>query len=162
MDLDEKDIELLKELQKDCKQNLKALAYKLNMKITTVHDRIKKLEKTGVIKGYNAAIDGEKVGISVTAFVFIRFQYLYAGGKAPSQEETAKKIALLPGVEEVHIIPGEWDMLMKVKGKNIRQIGQFVLDKLRLIKGVERTLTSDVWITAKESPELDLNLLRMK
>lgn len=162
MDLDEKDIELLKELQKDCKQNLKTLARKLDMKITTVHDRIKKLKDTGVIKGYKAIIDGGKVGIGVTAFVFIRFQYLYTEGETPSQEETAKRISMLPGVEEVHIVPGEWDMLMKVKGKNVKQIGLLVLDQLRRIKGIERTLTSDVWITAKESPEIDLNLLKMK
>lgn len=162
MKLDDKNIELLKELQTDCKQNLKTLSRKLNMKITTVHDRIKKLENDNVIKGYKAIIDGEKVGIPVTAYIFIRFHYHFPQEETLSQEEVAKKISFLPGVQEVHIIPGEWDMLVKVKGKDVKQIGLFVIDQLRKIRGIDRTLTTDAWVSAKESPEIDLNLLKMK
>ena len=162
MKLDEKDIELLKELQQDCKQNLKAISHKLGMKITTVHDRIKRLEASGIIKSYKAIIDGEKVGIPVTAFVFIRFHYHFPQEETLSQEEVAKKISFLPGVQEVHIIPGEWDMLVKVKGRDVKQIGLFVIDQLRKIRGIDRTLTTDAWLSAKESMELDLDLLKLK
>ena len=162
MKLDEKDIKLLKELQNNCKQSLKELARKLDMKITTAYDRIKKLENDKIIKGYTAIIDGEKIGVPVTAFIFIRFHYYYPEEEILSQEEVAKKISFLPGVQEVHIIPGEWDMLVKVKGKDVKQIGLFVIDQLRRIRGIERTLTADAWVSAKESPEIDLNLLKLK
>jgi len=161
MALDGKDVELLKELQNDCKQNLKTLANKLDMKITTVYDRIKKLEADGVIKGYKAIIDGEKIGITVTAYIFIRFHYYFPQEEILSQEEVAKKISFLPGVQEVHIIPGEWDMLVKVKGRDVKRIGLFVIDQLRGIRGIDRTLTTDAWFSAKESPEIDLNLLKL-
>jgi DNA-binding Lrp family transcriptional regulator len=157
MNIDKKDINILKELQRDCRQSLKKMSRKFNMSITTLYDRIKKMEKNGVIKGYTAILDPEKVGVPVTAFIFVRAMYHYPEEKEPlDQREIAKKIGAIPGVSEVHIVAGEWDILVKVKGRDIKEIGDFVIDKLRNIKGVERTLTSDVWVTTKESPEIFL------
>ncbi len=155
--MDEKDLKLLQELQKDCRQSLKKLSRKLNLSITTVYERMKKLEKEGVIKGYKAILDPEKVGKPVIAFIFIRMRYHYPELSEPlSQREVAKKISLLPGVCEVHIIGGEWDILVKARGKSLKQIGEFVIDRLRLIKGIERTLTTHSWVAIKETPEIDL------
>ncbi len=157
MKLNKKDIALLNELQKDCKQRLKKLARKLGMPITTVHDRMKKLEKEGVIKGYKAILDPEKTGNDIVAFILVRMEYFHSpNGEPLSQREVAKKISLIPTVMEVHIIAGEWDMIVKARGKNIKEIGSFVIDRLRKIKGVGRTLTCDAWVTAKESPDLYL------
>ena len=157
MKLDEKDFQLLDELQKNCKQSLKKIARKLNMKITTVHDRMKKLEKEGVIKGYKAIINPEKTDNAITAFIFAKIEYFSPGSEEPlSQREIAKRISLLPGISEVHIIPGDWDLLIKVRGSSVRDLADFVIDRLRKIKGVGRTFTTDVWITVKESTELNL------
>ncbi len=157
MKLDQKDIELLDELQKDCRQSLKKLARKLNMSITTVYDRMKKLEKEGVIKGYKAIIDPEKTNNEMTAFIFAKIQYFNPDYEQPlSQREVAKKISMLPEVSDVYIVPGDWDLLIKVRGKNIKDLADFVIDKLRNMKGVGRTFTTDVWITVKESTELNL------
>ena len=155
--MDEKDLELLDELQKDCRQSLKKIARKLSMSITTVYDRMKKLEKEGIIKGYKATIDPEKTDNAMTAFIFAKIEYFSPGSEEPlSQREIAKRISMLPGVSDVYIVPGDWDILIKVRGKNIKDLADFVIDRLRRIKGIGRTFTTDVWITVKESTELNL------
>lgn len=157
MKLDEKDLELLDELQKDCKQSLKKIARKLNMSITTVYDRMKKLEREGVIIGYKAILNPEKANNMMTAFIFAKIEYFTLDSEEPlSQREIAKKISLIPGVSDVYIVPGDWDLLIKVRGKSIKDLADFVIDRLRKIKGIGRTFTTDVWITVKESTELNL------
>ena len=66
--LDEKDKQILKELQKDCKQTFKELAKKLKLPETTVKRRVGKLEKNKVIVGYHAVLNPRKVGKTVAAF----------------------------------------------------------------------------------------------
>jgi DNA-binding Lrp family transcriptional regulator len=157
MKLDDRDIALLSELQRDCRQGLRRISRKLGMSITTVHERIKKLEKEGIIKGYKAILDATKVGNPVIAFIFIRMQYYYPNSSEPlSQRDVAQKISMIPGVSEVHIIGGEWDILVKARARDLKEMGNFIIDRLRKIKGIERTLTTHAWVTLKESPEINL------
>jgi Lrp/AsnC family leucine-responsive transcriptional regulator len=163
MKFDKKDIQLMNELQKDCRQSLKKLARKLDMSITTIYDRIKKLEKEGVIKSYMALLDPDKVDKPVIAFIFIRIQYYPPDSPEPlSQREIAKKIAMISEVSEVHIIGGEWDILIKARGKDLKEIGTLVIDKLRKIKGVDRTLTTHSWVPVKENPEIFLHAVPLE
>jgi DNA-binding Lrp family transcriptional regulator len=67
----------------------------------------------------------------------------------------AKEIARFPEVQEVHIITGDWDLLLKVKGKDVDAVGKFVIDRLRMVKGIEKTLTCMVFETSKETTEID-------
>ena len=157
MKLDERDIALLNELQKNCKQGLRKISRKIGMSITTAHERIKKMEKEGVIKGYKVIMDNEKVGYPVIAFIFVRMQYYYPNESEPlSQRDVAKKISMIPGVSEVHIIGCEWDILVKVRARTLNEMGDFIIDRLRKIKGIERTLTTHAWVTIKETPEINL------
>ncbi len=67
-----------------------------------------------------------------------------------SKRQLAKRIAKIPGVYEVHIISGEYDLLLKVRGKSLEDIGKLVVDKLRQLKGVGKTLTFACFETVKE------------
>jgi len=159
IDLDEKDLKLLMMLQNNSNVSIKELAKKLGSPITTVYSRIRRLEKLGVIKKYTAILDANKLGFGTTAFILASFKYkIKKGGELISQRQIAKKIANLPGVQEVHIISGDWDILIKVKARDVHEIGRFVLDRLRLIEGIEKTLTCVVFDSAKESLELPLDL----
>ena len=57
-------------------------------------------------------------------------------------------------MQEVHIITGDWDLLVKLRAENVDAVGKFVVDKLRLIKGLEKTLTCMVFETVKETTSL--------
>jgi Lrp/AsnC family leucine-responsive transcriptional regulator len=63
-------------------------------------------------------------------------------------------------VQEVHIITGDWDLLVKLRAENVDAVGKFVVDKLRLIKGLEKTLTCMVFETVKETTSLPRPLKR--
>ena len=72
------------------------------------------------------------------------------------QRKVAREIAGFSEVQEVNIISGEWDMLTKVKAKDVDSVGKFVVDKLRLIRGIEKTLTCFIFESEKESTAIPL------
>jgi DNA-binding Lrp family transcriptional regulator len=76
------------------------------------------------------------------------------------QRSIAERIAKFSEVQEVHIITGDWDLLIKVKGKDVDTIGKFVIDRLRLVKGIEKTLTCMVFETCKETTDIDIGTVK--
>jgi Lrp/AsnC family leucine-responsive transcriptional regulator len=135
--LDEKDRAILVELQKDARRSTKAIAKDLNIPRATVHERIKRMMDKGVIRGFTVIPDYAQLGEPVTAFVLVSF----LPNNEVSQRELAGKIAELVGVQEVHLISGEHDILIKVRGCSMEGIGSLVIDQLRMIPGVGKTLT---------------------
>ncbi len=155
--LDDKDREILKMLIDDAKVSAKDISAKINSPITTVYSRIKRLEDTRVIKGYKPILDAEKLGRPTTAFIFVSFTYRPPGtDKDLDQREVAKKVGRFPEVQEVHIITGDWDFLVKVKEKDVNAVGKFVVDKLRTVPGISKTLTIMVFDPVKESMDIPL------
>jgi Lrp/AsnC family leucine-responsive transcriptional regulator len=114
------------------------------------------MEKAGIIKGYHAVLDAAKLNASTTAFVLASFASQRDGDKTLSQREVAKEVAQFPEVQEVHIISGDWDILIKVRTSAVESVGKFVVDKLRLVKGIEKTLTCLVFESQKETTSLPL------
>ena len=153
--LDEKDIQILRLLQKNSKITIREISKLVKAAPTTVFAKIKRMEKNGIVKEYRAILDSTKLGKGTTAFVLASITYRMEGQKL-SQREIAKKIAKFPEVQEVHIISGDWDLLIKVKAESAEAIGNFVIDKLRLVDGIEKTLTCVVFTTEKETTEISL------
>ena len=146
--------ELLRSLQENSQRSLRELAKATGLPISTVHEKVKRLEREGYIKGYRAVLDGKRLGFAVTGFILISIAY--SADKAVSQKAIAEKIAKLPNVQEAHIISGDWDLLVKVKSTSVDDLGRFITDRLRNIPGVGKTLTSVVFETVKEEATLDL------
>ena len=144
--IDKKDVTILTELKKNSRNTTKNIGKIVKIPRITVHDRIKKMVNDGIIKSFTIIPDYKKIGLSCTAFIFVSFQPDFN----ISQRELAKRISLLPNVFEVHIISGEYDLLIKVRGITLEEIGKLIVDKLRLIKGVGRTLTCTCFETVKE------------
>jgi len=152
--LDDKDLEILNLLQKNCKMTAKEIAQTIDSPVTTVFAKIKRMEEIGVIKGYNAVLDANKLSKGTTAFILASVSYGLKEGAQQSQRKIAKEIAKFPEVQEAHIITGDWDILIKVKEKEVAAIGKFVIDKLRLVEGIEKTLTCMVFDTEKETTNI--------
>lgn len=153
--LDNKDVEILKKLQENSKISIKDLGRELKSPVTTVYAKIKRMEELGVIKNYKTVLDAKKLDRGTTAFILVSFAYTRPETtKTFSQRDIAKKICLFPEVQEVHILAGEWDILVKVKAKDIDAVGKFVVDRLRTVEGVEKTLTILVFDTQKETPDI--------
>jgi Lrp/AsnC family transcriptional regulator, leucine-responsive regulatory protein len=153
--LDEKDLAILTLIQENCKLTANQIAKKINTPITTVFAKIKRMEEHGVIKQYRAILDPTKLNLATSAFILAAVSYGAKNDDKPlSQRDVAEEIARFPEVQEVHIITGDWDLLVKLRAENVDAVGKFVVDKLRRIKGLEKTLTCMVFENVKESTSL--------
>lgn len=160
--LDEKDLAILLLIQENSKLTANQIAKKITAPITTVFAKIKRMEEMGVIKQYRAILSAEKLNLGTVAFILAQVSYrTKTDNETPiSQRAVAEEIARFTEVQEVHIITGDWDLLVKLRAENVDAIGKFVVDKLRLIKGLEKTLTCMVFETVKETTSLPQTIRR--
>ena len=153
--LDADDRGVLRMIQANCRLTAREISAQTHLPVTTVFAKIKRLERLGLVKGYHAVLNSKELGAGTTAFILAAFAY-QAEERLASQHKVAKEIASFPEVQEVHIISGEWDILIKVKATDVESIGKYVVDKLRLVKGIEKTLTCLVFESEKESTTIPL------
>ena len=144
--LDKKDAKILKELKKNSRETTKHISETIKIPRVTVYERIQKMINRGVIKSFTAVPDYNKIGLPFKAFIFLKLE------KDPdiTNRQISYKISRIPGIYEVHIISGEYDLLLKVRGQNLDDISKLVIDKLRVLKGISGTLTMTVFETIKE------------
>ena len=161
--LDETDLAILMLIQEDSKLTAKQISKKVNAPLTTVFAKMKRMEEQGVIRGYRALVAPEKLGAGTSAFILASVSYRSQTDGVPiSQRTVAEEIAKFAEVQEVHIITGDWDLLVKLRAESVDAIGKFVVDKLRLISGLEKTLTCMVFETVKETTKVNVLPLRRK
>ena len=113
-------------------------------------ERVKKLESSGVIKGYQALVDGKKVGKDVTAFIGVSI------GNQRDIDQFADQMLRYRDVLECHHVTGDESFILKVKSANTGSLEK-LLGQIRSVAGVTRTVTKIVLSTAKESQALDLD-----
>lgn len=130
LDLVEKQI--LKILQEDSTITIKEMAKALNLSTTPVFDRIKRMERAGIIKGYVAIVDGKSIGKSL--IVFINISINKHGRNAIN--EFVDAIIAFPEVQECHHISGDADFLLKLVMEDIEAYNQFILDKLSVLPNI--------------------------
>lgn len=135
---DHKDEAILQLLQTDSSRTKKQISKSTGLPLTTVHNRIARLERMGVITGYRARVDASRLGYDVCAFIHITVDY-----KTPnySQEQTARRIRSLPGVESVAIVTGASDIIAKVRARKTEDLNHFLLNHLRKLPGIDKTTT---------------------
>lgn len=143
--LDEIDHQLLKLLQEDDRVPVAELGKALGVAPSTLNDRIKRLVKLGVVTGFHAKVDPEKVGLDLLAFVFV-------GWSDPATEKLfLAAIAKEPHVLEAHHVTGSWNYLMKVRLRTTRDLEGFFADVVKEVPGVQRTETLIVLSSPKET-----------
>ncbi|RLI25582.1 MAG: AsnC family transcriptional regulator [Candidatus Hecatellales archaeon] len=140
--MDELDLKILGELLRDGRQSFREIARNLGIATGTVLTRIKNLERQGVIKGYTAILDHEKLGYELTVVVEITV----SKGKLL---EVDREIAKKPNVCAVYDVTGLTDAIVVAKFKNREELSKFTKSLLS-IPHVERTNTHLVLTTIKE------------
>ena len=142
MELDQTDVKILKNLQLNARDSNREIARKTGVSVGTVIARIQKMEQEGIIKGYSAILDLEKLGYDLTVITEITV----SKGKLLEVEE---EIAKLPNVCAVYDVTGLTDAMVIVKSKNRNEISDFVKSVLAM-PFVERTNTHVVLTAVKE------------
>ncbi|HHN82013.1 MAG TPA: Lrp/AsnC family transcriptional regulator [Methanomicrobia archaeon] len=143
---DEKDLRILEALKKDGRKPTSKLSKELGIPRVTIHQRINKMIANGIIRKFTVRPDYGKLKKPVTAFILISF----VSNPQVSQRELASKISLMSGVEEVFIISGEWDLLLKVRAASAEEVGSLIIDKLRTFEGVGKATTCISFSAVKE------------
>lgn len=144
MDLDETDLRLLSLLNEDARQSQRQLARELGVAQGTVTNRIRRLEDGGVISGYSAVLNPEKVGWTMTIMAGLR---IVKGRMIDVQQ----KIAADPRVFAVYDVTGDWDSMVLARVKDRKDLDNLTKTVFTL-DGVARSFTHVVLNTVKEDP----------
>ena len=142
MILDETDYKIIELLTQDARLPAQEIANKTDKHLTTITRRIKSLEQEGIIKGYTAVVDYEKLGLELTVIT----QLTFVKGKL---FEAEKAISEIPGVCSVYDVTGKIDAIVTAKFKSKNEISSFA-KKLLAMPFVDRTETHIVLNTIKE------------
>ena len=140
--LDELDLRIVGLLNQDARKSYRDIAREVDASISTVSNRIRKLESEGVITGYVPLIDESKIGFDVIAVVGVKIHK----GKLL---EVQRRIAKDDRVTHVFDVTGEWDSILVVRLKNTRELDGFI-KRLGSMEYVENTYTQVVLNVVKE------------
>ncbi|MCW4007614.1 MAG: Lrp/AsnC family transcriptional regulator [Candidatus Bathyarchaeota archaeon] len=143
MELNETDKKILENLLMDARLSSRQIAKNVGVSVGTVLSRVKKMEEDGLIKGYSALLDHEKLGYELTVVTEITV----SKGKLVEMEN---EVAKLPGVCCVYDVTGLTDAIIIAKFKSREDLGKFTKHLLAL-PYVERTNTHVVLTTVKEN-----------
>lgn len=138
---------LLKLLQKNARYTSAELAVMLGISENEVKAQIEALEKDGLIRGYKAVIDWEKLD---TTYVSALIELKVSPQADYGFEEIAKRVMMYPEVESVYLMSGGFDLCVMVKSKTFQQVAMFVAKELSTIDAVVSTATHFVLRRYKE------------
>ena len=154
MNFDAIDLKILDVLQTDGRITNSKLADMANISAPGMLDRVKRLEKSGVIRQYVALVDNAKVGRGLVAMVSVSL----AIHQLSSVSDFANEIIGLEEVLECYHIAGDDDFLLKVAVRDMQEYQEFVLNKLSKIEGVSKIKTSMVLAAIKNESKVPVNL----
>lgn len=151
--MDANDKKILELLQKDSNLTHKQIAGLLNLSVTPVYERIKRLERTGVIKKYVALVDPEKIDKSLVAYTSISLkEHTYENLK-----KFEKEIQQVFPVVECYHIAGQFDYLLKIVIKDMKEYQKVVIDQLAKMDNIAHVQSSFVMTEVKKSTELPVD-----
>lgn len=150
------DVKLLKMLQESSKQTNKELSLQLNLSVTAVYERIKKLEKAGIIERYVAVVNKEKVNKSLVVFCQIKLVQ-HAKDYVTKFE---REVIVLDEVMECYHVSGEYDYLLKILVKDMAEFREFMVTKLTTLKHIGSTQSSFSINEVKSETVLKVNAER--
>ena len=140
--VDELDNKIVRVLNQNSRKSFREIAKDVGISAPVVIDKVKKLEKSGAIKGYIPILDPKSFGYDLTAIITIRISH----GKLI---ETQEKIAEDPHVFAIYDVTGQWDSMVGARFKNTEDLNKFTKNLLTL-KYVERTITHLVLNVVKD------------
>jgi DNA-binding Lrp family transcriptional regulator len=143
MDLDRRDFALLDALRQNASQRLEDLARLVKLAPSSVHERLRRLEREGIIRKWTVDVDAAALGLGVVAFIGV-----HASRPCSDLLDAIRKIA---SIEECHSVAGQLSLILKVRVRDTAAL-LHLTDQLRQIPGIEQTETTIVLKTQIERP----------
>lgn len=148
--IDEMDRRILSLLQQDARLPNAEIARRVGMAPSATLERLRKLEERGVIKGYEVRLDPRKLGLGLTAFIYVRTQ------NKTGEVDSGERLKQHPNVLEVHHIAGEDCYLVKVRAVDTEDLGRLLQREFSTMPNVASTRTTIVLGTLKESARMPI------
>ena len=149
--MDQTDRDLLTHLQRNAKLTYAELGRRVGLVVSTVNERLKKLQARGIIRAYVAVVNPKALGLDTCAFVQVLMT-------EPGLESAfVAQMHELPEVQECHCITGEFSYLLKVRVPDTTHLEAFLREKIKSVAGVARTQTMIALSTSKETLALGLS-----
>jgi Lrp/AsnC family leucine-responsive transcriptional regulator len=136
--MDTIDLAIVRLLERHGRLSQEQLARRVRLSRPAVHQRVKRLEAAGVLKGYRAVLDWAAVGMPLTAFVWVRTGGATCAAVGPALLELGDDGAF---VEECHRVTGDWCLLLKTRAASPLAL-QDLIDRVRTVTGVQATMTT--------------------
>ncbi len=141
--MDAIDVKILEFLRRNARINASEIGESINMSVSAVIERIKKLEATGVIKQYTVIVDHKKVEKSISAFISVRLE------TPKFHNEFINEVNTLAEISECHYIAGDYDFLLRIYTASTDTLTT-LLNQIKSMKGVALTRTLVVLSTIKD------------
>ena len=148
--LDSTDLKILDLLQQDARTANAEIARQVGLVPSAVLERIRRLEKQGVIESYTARVAPKALGLPLVAFISVRVQ------ERLGSADTARQLAKLPEVLEIHHVAGEDCFLLKVRVADTEGLGRLLRERFGRIRTITSTRSTIVLETVKETSILPL------
>ena len=147
--LDPTDRTLLMAMQDDCTESLAALGERVGLRPPAVLERVRRLEKAGIVRGYHAQVDARLAGLDIGAFIGVGIDH-------PKHMAAFEKAVLaIPIVLECHHVTGRHTLMLKNRTENTESL-HALISELRELPGVDRTETMIVLETKVERTKIEL------
>ncbi|MGN0028538.1 MAG: Lrp/AsnC family transcriptional regulator [Marinilabiliaceae bacterium] len=154
--LDKTDYHILRILQQNCNLTTKELAQQANLSTTPVFERVRRMEKDGVIRKYVAVLDNAKINYGFTVYCNVKLKQV----NYQSAKEFVEAIKPLREVSECYNVSGEYDYILKIYARDMKDYQHFILNVLGKIDSIGGIQSNFVIDTAKDDigiqlPDLD-------
>ena len=144
------DLQILTHLQPNSCLSNAELSKKLGMAPSAVLERVKKLEKKGIIEGYPTRISAEALNLKLLAFIFIKTS------EGPGNAAVAKQLVKIPEVLELHHIAGDDCYLLKIRAQDPQSLIKLMRERFSKLSNIISTKTTIVLETLKEENTLPI------
>ncbi|MFN4147553.1 MAG: Lrp/AsnC family transcriptional regulator [Runella sp.] len=150
--IDETDLKILRLLQQNAQLTIKEIANSINLSITPVHDRIKKLEREGIIEKYVTLLNKKRLGQSLTIYCNVTLDKQ----RQENFQEFNEVILQLPQVVECCVVSGTFDYLLKIIATDVEQYHTFYQEKLATLQSISHISSFFVMSEVKSTTALPI------
>lgn len=147
--IDAIDWALLEIVQKDGRISVVDLAERVGLSKTPCHKRLRRLERDGLIRGYIADIDSEKVGIGYLVFVQVKLE----ATTTARLEEFNRMVRTVPEITSCHMLSGGYDYLLKIRTRDMASYRELLGEVIAQLPGVAQTATFPVMEEVKDATD---------
>lgn len=138
-------------IQADARQSYADIGAAVGLSVSAVNERLKKLERSGAIRGWTALVDPAAAGCGVLAYVQVLIE---------RPEHEAAFLALVqsePAIQECHHVTGDWSYLLKVRVADMAGLEALLAQRIKTLPGIPRSHSVVVLSSAKETPVMPVH-----